>query len=234
MKWPRLPEGPSRQMAVVMVGAGLLLALYINYGVSDFAARTLGVYSDAPITVLWQFVAAFLLLFLGAAALWRFGLSRPLSETGVTLGDARFGLKFVAVTLPLLVLPLAWLGSRMPDVRAEYPLARAPDGSPLSLLWLEGMYLLYYVGWEYFFRGFLILGIRERTGDVEAVGLSMLVTTAIHLGKPEGEVWGAVLVGIVFGWLVIRTRSILWPLILHVAIGLLTDLFVLYGPGGST
>ena len=84
------------------------------------------------------------------------------------------------------------------------------------------MYLLYYAGYELFFRGLLTLGLAPRIGAFPAVSLSMLVSTAIHLGKPGGEVWGAVLVGFVFGWLALRTRSVFWPFILHAFIGVLS------------
>src|SRR6185295_9756934 len=173
--------------------------------------------------VLWQYLAAFALLFAVPAAVWLLFLRRPLSDIGVCVGDARFGLRFLAVAVPFALLPLVWMGARMPDVRAEYPLARDALGAPVWLAWLEAAYLLYYVGWEFMFRGWLLLGLRARVGDVAAVGVSTLVSTAIHLGKPQGEVWGALLVGVLFGWLTIRTRSILWPFVLHATIGILTD-----------
>lgn len=224
-----LREPADRGLVALFAVSGLLLALYLNYGTRDFAAAFLDVRRGAEAAVLWNYVAMFALFFVAPVLVWRLGFRRPLREVGLGPGDARYGLKFVAVTVPLLVLPLVFAGSRMPDVRAEYPLSRTADGGPQLLFWLEASYVLYYLGWELFFRGFLILGTRERLGDVGAIGLSTLVTTAIHLGKPAGEVWGAVLVGVVFGWLVIRTRSILWPLVLHALVGILTDVLVTWG-----
>lgn len=224
----RLREPGDRKLAALFASAGVLLALYVNYGTRDFAAGFLDVRRGAEPAVLWNYVAMFALFFVAPVLVWRLGFRRPLRDVGLGFGDWRFGLKFVAIAVPLLVVPLVFAGSRMPDVQSEYPLSRTPDGGPQILLWLEATYLLYYLGWELFFRGFLILGTRARLGDVGAIGLSMLVTTAIHLGKPAGEVWGAVLVGIVFGWLTIRTRSILWPLVLHAVVGILTDVLVVW------
>ena len=99
------------------------------------------------------------------------------------------------------------------------------------LVLYESCYVLYYVGWEIFFRGLLVLGLEKRLGAFAAVGVSTLVSTAIHYGKPQGEVLAAAIAGFLLGWLVLRTRSLLGPLVFHAATGLLTDTLVLFQTG---
>ncbi|HHH55016.1 MAG TPA: CPBP family intramembrane metalloprotease [Bacteroidetes bacterium] len=51
----------------------------------------------------------------------------------------------------------------------------------------------------------------------------------VHIDKPEGEIFGSILAGIVLGIIAIRTKSIWYVIILHATIGILTDLFIIYG-----
>ncbi len=221
----------DRTVLAVTATAALCLALYMNQGHPRFAAGVLGTPPDAPGAVVWQFLASLLLFGLVPCLVYRGLLGLPLRDLGIGAGDRGYGLRFTAVVVPLLVVPAMLLAARLPDVRTEYPLARGIGSALGPFLLFEAAYLLYYVGWEIFFRGFLVLGLERRIGALPAVALSTLVSTAVHYGKPEGEVWGAVVVGVIFGWLAIRTRSVLYPFLLHAAVGILTDVFIVLGPG---
>lgn len=50
---------------------------------------------------------------------------KPLSEFGFGLGDTRYGVKFLVLSLLFLVVPFAFCGSFDPNVTSEYPLAKA-------------------------------------------------------------------------------------------------------------
>jgi membrane protease YdiL (CAAX protease family) len=111
-------------------------------------------------------------------------------------------------------------------------------------------FFLYYVPWEFFFRGFLLfpfllaaektLGRGQRPGfdsdkDAErargmvfaaVVFFQTIPSTMIHFGHPLSELASAVVAGLVFGALAWKTRSILPGLFLHAAMGFGTDLFI--------
>jgi membrane protease YdiL (CAAX protease family) len=218
-------------MVLLFVSAGIALALAQSYTRPSFLASALRLAPDSPLAVAAWFGAVFLLLGVAPALLWRFALGRPLLFMGLARGDFRFGLKLLALALPLIVVPLAFISSRIPDLRVEYPLASGVSASLTGLLLYEGAYLLYYLGYEAFFRGFLLFGLERRIGPFSAVGVTTLVTLAFHMGKPEGEVWGALAAGLLFGWLALRTRSFLYPFVIHAAMGILLDVFVVAGPG---
>ncbi|MBN1334489.1 MAG: hypothetical protein JXB39_00855 [Deltaproteobacteria bacterium] len=118
--------------------------------------------------------------------------------------------------------------------------------------------LLYYVPWETFFRGFFLLGLlagvergfppsgpRRTLPDARpgasapspAVLLLVLFQTlpssALHVGHPLSESIAAVPAGIALGILAWKTRSVVPGLVLHAAVGLGTDAFVVArGVGG--
>ena len=54
-----------------------------------------------------------------------------------------------------------------------------------------------------------------------------MASSLLHIGKPEGEILGAIPIGLLFGWFALRTRSIWYGWAVHASIGVLTDLFIL-------
>jgi membrane protease YdiL (CAAX protease family) len=153
---------------------------------------------------------------------------RPLAAFGVRRPTDARAVWATLAAIPLLVLPVAWLGSRMPEVRAEYPMLRSLAEHPDWVLPYEAGYvLLYYVAWEFFFRGWLLFTVEAAYGGVLAVVVQTLASCLLHLGKPEGETFGAIPFGLVTGYVALRTRSI-WPTFLvHASLGVATDLFAL-------
>jgi membrane protease YdiL (CAAX protease family) len=153
-------------------------------------------------------------------------LRGKLADYGVTLGDWRWGLKFLALWI-VLMGPGSYVNALQPAFQAEYPLCRCDLlslGPGKVALWIA-IYGLYYVGWEFFFRGFIQMGIAPRTGAFVAILMQTLPSTIIHVGKPLGETAAAILGGLIFGAAAWRTRSILWPLLAHWILGALTEVF---------
>jgi len=128
-----------------------------------------------------------------------------------------------------LVVPLIFISSKLPDIRMEYPMAKSLLYDTSNLFLYESFYVIfYYIAWEFFFRGFLLFGLREKFGDFNAILIQTISSCLIHIGKPEGEILGSIAVGIIFGIVAIRTNSIWYVFIIHASIGVLTDLFIIY------
>ena len=178
----------------------------------------------------------------------------------------------IKLKVALLHRPLFWLlvpvaaaigavGALSPDIRSFYPYSRDLIGrvrdvgiGPL-LGHFAAYFLLYYIPWEFFFRGFLLFPFAlaaERvfaadrrpaadTGETamsRGTVLTVLVlfqtipSTLLHFGHPLSELAGAVIAGIVFGALAWKTRSIVPGLILHAAIGFGADAFIVLKGAG--
>ncbi len=216
-------EAADRRPFFILTGAALLLTAYLYGGKpAVFLCRTS--IASPPLRewagFAYQFSVAFALLVLIPAA----ALRRPLGGLGFCVGDWRFGLKALAIAIPLLA-PLLYLGAQDPAVRAEYPLAKFAPTAPISFLAWELTYLVYYISYESFFRGFLPFGLKERLGPSVAVAMQTLASTLFHIGKPAAETLAAIPAGILFGILAFRTRSIFYGLVLHWYVGALTDFF---------
>jgi CAAX protease family protein len=208
----------------------VLMLVYLLQGHRNFFAAH---FAPADLSAAWvewwgtlyQFGAAFVLLFLVPLFLLKFAGKEKLGELGLGIGDWKAGLLISFLGLLLIALPGGLSAGAMPDFRAEYPLSKLACESVGRLVVYQLAYgLLYYVAWEAFFRGFVQLGLRPHIGDVGAILVQTATSTLMHIGKPDNEIWAALLAGFVFGAIVVRTRSI-WPLvIIHWGLGIATDL----------
>jgi membrane protease YdiL (CAAX protease family) len=121
------------------------------------------------------------------------------------------------------------MSSGMQSIRNEYPLARILLSHHEWFFAYETAYVIfYYVAWEFFFRGFLLFGLKDRFGNMNAVLIQTISSCLVHIGKPESEIIGSLIVGIIFGAIALRTRSFWYVFILHAAIGVLTDYFIIF------
>lgn len=162
-------------------------------------------------------------------------LSRPLGldleRLGLSEGDSREGWQAVGIGV-LVVLPIAWFAAGDPAVRLTYPWPGSWAGSsPVAFFAWAVTYAFYYLAYEFFFRGFLLRGLEPALGATGALWLQTVASTMLHLGKPLLETIAALPAGLIFGLIALRTRSIVYVTIIHLALGLATDLFSLLRSG---
>ena len=148
---------------------------------------------------------------------------------GLQLGDYKFGLKALSIGL-LLAAVVGYLGSFDESVRSEYPLAKSLLTDQSQLITYHLIYIFfYYTAWEFFFRGFMLQSMKPSTGILLSIAIQTMASTLEHVGKPAPEILGAIPAGILFGWIAYRSRSIIYVLLIHAALGVFTDLFIIYG-----
>ena len=136
------------------------------------------------------------------------------SAYGFQLGDWRIGLKLTALAILLMTPILWWL------VRADSGMQNYYDSYLSGLPWNTFLDLL---GWEFLFRGFLLFGYARKFG-AEALWLQAVPFAIAHVGKPEIETLSTIFGGFAFGWIAWRSKSFLYPFLIHWYIGSLTIL----------
>jgi membrane protease YdiL (CAAX protease family) len=166
-------------------------------------------------------------LYVGTAFLFSLLVLRenPL-HFGLGRGDVRAWTGYLVV-LGLVMAAVNLVVSRRPEFAAHYPLWHpARDSLGLFLLYSLST-VVYMFGWEYFFRGFLLFSLARKYGNF-AVVLQMVPFVLAHRGKPELEMFGAIVGGLVLGVLALRTRS-MWPcFLLHAFVAVWMDVCVVY------
>lgn len=130
-----------------------------------------------------------------------------LSRYGLTLGEWRWGLGLMLLGCTAMTPLVLWFAT-LPDVMAYYAPSTASVG---DLLVTNGIEM---TAVEFGLRGFLMLVLVRTIGPLGVV-VAALPFVFGHLGKPELELFSTLLGGLVYGWLVWRTRSIVWGAIGH-------------------
>jgi membrane protease YdiL (CAAX protease family) len=215
---------------IILLSAPLLLTLYRYHGYpgtfnvfADF-----GLAQDQAVSIN-QFIIFFVLMFVLPVLYIKLKMKKNLSDFGFGLGDVKYGTKLLLL-IPFVIAPILYFSAQMPDVQSEYPLAKSLLQDQSQLWFYELMYVVfYYIAWEFFFRGFILFGLKDKYGVFVAILIQTISSCLVHIGKPEGEIIGSIVVGILFGMIAIRTKSIWYVFILHAALGVLTDLFIIYG-----
>lgn len=163
---------------------------------------------------------------------------RPDFGLGLGLGDRRYGLKGSALLLAFM-LPVIFVASRDASFYRYYPISDwlgdkavdyATSGQPSDwLVWLvvyELAYAVYFLGWEYFFRGFLTLGLHARMG-IMGIFVGNIPFALMHANKPFAEALGSVVAGLALGVFALRARSFWYAWGVHVVAALAMDLLAL-------
>jgi membrane protease YdiL (CAAX protease family) len=157
------------------------------------------------------------------------GSARPmgfLSAAGMSPGKWRLGLLLAAIGVPVGALS-AFIGSRDPRMKAQYPFSKSVCASPGKLAAFEAAYLVfYYLPWEFLFRGILFFPLVPALGLVPALAVQTALSTLYHFGHPDTEVFAALGAGFAFGLIAFATGSFFYTVFIHAFIGVSTDIFL--------
>lgn len=158
-----------------------------------------------------------LLFYLVLPSLLIVSLKGRLRDHGLALGNWRQGalwtLAFVGLSLATVYISVQYI----PGIRQYY---RHEVFGP-ALIWQTVAYML---AWEFFFRGFLLFGLKK-LGFAAANGIQTLIFFLMHIGKPGPEVYSTLLTGLIFGYLTYRCKSVIPMIIIHSSILLSVVLF---------
>jgi membrane protease YdiL (CAAX protease family) len=146
---------------------------------------------------------------------------RP-ADYGFRVGNWREGLKWTALILGV-GFPLLYFSARTPPMVEYY---ERLGGSTLQVVLNSALDL---VGWEFFFRGFILFGLLRIAGPT-AVIIQAVPFALAHLGKPELETMSTIFGGTLFGWVAWRSGSFFYPFLIHCGVYITVVLVATAGP----
>lgn len=223
--WLEYAAGPSLPLALVYLQLVLALTLLTTF----LHFRRLRKTREELAAVRLYFLAFFGLLLAAPCLIVVLAASDPLSvlaSWGWTFGRADRGLAILAAGLPLAVLS-GFIGSRDPEMKKMYPFAKVACADRRRFAGYEISYLLfYYLPWEFVFRGVLFLPLVPAVGLIPALVVQTVISTLLHIGHPDTEVFAAAGAGFLFGAIAYLTGSFFYTFILHAAVGMATDTFI--------
>jgi membrane protease YdiL (CAAX protease family) len=241
------PEGQRAafQVTVVSISAAVCLTLAHYYSrdfsILQFVAGRFGG-DDAVrwielrenrnfIRMLWWASIVVLFYLLVPIVVVKAVLRARLRDYGFRLRGA-FVDRGVYLVVLAVILPLVWACSAAPGFLRRYPFYTPPITEPLwprFFVW-EVVYLLQFLGVEFFFRGFLLHATKQRFGFY-AIWVTTIPYCMIHFGKPIPETIGAIVAGFVLGVFSLKSGSIIPGFLLHCGTALAMDFAALFRKG---
>lgn len=217
---------------MILLSAPMILTTFSYFGTKTFYLNHLAsafiLFEDSELTsVLYTFLASIVLLGCIPALMIKFLFREPLSAYGVRLGDLRWGIKAFLLLAPVII-GLAYLSSRTEPFRFAYPLYKGASRSPSMFATYALSCVVFYLGWEAFFRGYMQSGLEGTFGVWNAVFVQTLASCLLHTGKPLGEMYASIVGGIVLGIVAWRGRSLVFVILLHWLLGASLDVFLSY------
>ena len=226
----RLLTPEYRKPTIVLLVATLVSITWKYYGSKAFYLEHLSstfslAGNEQMNAAVFVFISAFVLLGIIPLLVITLVFREPLSAYGVGWGDYRFGWKALAIVAPVMILS-AYPSASMPEFLAEYPLNPLAGESAGRFVQHALFYLLFYLGWEFCFRGFVQFGLRDSMGDWNAILVQTGLSCVLHIGKPSGEIYSSIIGALVWGVVAFRSRSLVYPILTHWLLGLSLDFFI--------
>lgn len=221
-EWQRIRAASRKvdtQTAVVLLFAAFSVILQMNYGDRGFFRREIAPFLTDNHSGLhgwvWWFGIQGILGFVLPVAILRFGFRNSWKEMGLGLGDWKLAVRIALIYLPLVILG-TWFLSDSSAFQAKYP-HYTPAARDWGVFFVyESFFLLYWVGWEYLWRGFVLFGT-ARVFGIMAIFVQTVPFAILHYEKPMPEAILSIIGGVALGALVWRTRSFWIAVPIHAA-----------------
>ena len=219
-----MPSAAKRAAAVSLVAVVLVL-VQLQIGSRAFyrgAGNPLG-FADAELGAwAWWFGVQGVTGFVIPAAILLAGFRWRPAQAGLGLGDWKLATGLALAYLPLVVLG-TWVLSDGAGFQAQYP-----HHQPAAFDWgtfaaFEALFLFYWMGWEYLWRGFVLFGTAPALGAPLAIVAQTVPFAILHADKPPAEAYLSILGGVALGALVWRCRSFWIAVPIHAAQMLILD-----------
>ncbi|GMU96706.1 CPBP family intramembrane glutamic endopeptidase [Ignavibacterium album] len=217
----------DRKIVTIFLAIGILQTFswyftsrsFFRENLFDFFLHTKDPYL---IEYLYWFVGDFFTFVLPTLLIIKLFFKERIADYGFNPGNWKLGISFSIVFL-LIMIPVIWFISASDVFIQKYPhLSSARESWKIFFVYELGM-LIYMIGWEYFWRGFMLFGLEEKFGFY-SIFIQMIPFVILHNGKPFIETLGAIPGGIALGWLALRTRSFYYCVVVHIGVMYSIDL----------
>jgi hypothetical protein len=229
-EWQRLAAATrtlDAQTAVVLTLAVVLVLVQHTYGSRRvFYAEFADLVPTAWRGVVawgWWFSVQGVTGFVVPVAVLALGFRRSAAAMGLGAGDWRLASALAGAYLPLVAVG-TWVLSADPAFQSQYPHYQPAATDWTFFVVYEALFLFYWLGWEYLWRGFVLFGTAHTLG-LYAIFVQAIPFAILHLDKPLPEAALSIVGGIALGALCWRCRSFWIAIPIHAAQMLLLDLW---------
>ncbi len=144
-------------------------------------------------------------------------------DYGIRLGNYRIWIKDLVIIICIMI-PVMLIAFLFTNFKTVYPLSHTARKGINNFMIYQGIQICYMLGWEFFFRGFMLFGLAKKIDTRLAILIQTIPFAILHYRKPPLEAYGSIIAGIFLGIIAVRARSFLPCAILHFFIALIGDI----------
>ena len=206
----------------VLLGVAFV-TLDLAFKADQFFPKQLGTFDGQKITsIVFLVLFTCLVCFALPAATSKLFLREKLKDLGLIFPPNKLKALLLILAALLLLLPFIFILAKRPEFQRHYSLAQ-PNLTELIFLNVF-LFPLYYFTEEFFYRGYLFLGLWKRL-KWHSFWITDIFFAFAHLGKPGYEILLSMFASVVFNVITLSSRSILPAMITHWIMG--TTLIIL-------
>lgn len=208
------------KITYIFLSVAVITFISIAFASSNFYYNNIG--SDRFDSRVYWFCMDGALMFILPILSIKFVFKQKLSDFGVQLGNWRYGLVTTGIFLAVMIIAV-WIVSGSESFASTYPQGGVKVKESLTIFFLYELCIVFYMlGWEFFWRGYMLFGLLPKFGWY-SIFIQMIPFFILHKGKPELELFGSILAGIILGVQAIRARSFIYAWIIHAAVMVCVD-----------
>jgi membrane protease YdiL (CAAX protease family) len=149
------------------------------------------------------------------------------SESILTFGASGH---YLYILLPLLVVVsvLTFFSSGRKAMQARYPQLRIKHWSVIQILISVSGWIIYLLGYEFFFRGLLWISCFNAFGFWPAMIINIILYAIVHLDQGTAMSFGTIPAGVIFCYLTFLTGSFFPAFLIHANLAVSTEIFSIY------
>ncbi len=206
----------------IFLSVAVITFLSMYYASTNFFRRVFDTSDDKFFSTLyWCSADGFLMLIVPLILIPLVLKGKP-SDYGFRMGDVKFGLKSSAVFI-IVMLPMLWIVSGNESFAKTYPQGGPYVRENISvLLYYELFVGFYMLAWEFFWRGYMLFGLKQKFGYY-AIFIQMLPFFILHRGKPDIETFASIFAGLILGIQAWRANSFIYCFLVHWSVMIFVD-----------
>lgn len=168
----------------------------------------------------------FVLMGLLPLLVYYYGFELPFQEYGINLKQSGRSVIWILVFLPPIIAMNYYVAGK-PSNLEQYPQIRLFHWDLKDLFFNFTSWIIYLLGYEMLFRGFLLFSFYHAFGIPIAIGVNVVLYALAHIPKGFREVAGSVPFGVILCLITLSTGSFLAAFVLHIMMALSNEFFAI-------
>jgi len=171
-------------------------------------------------------ILGFVLMGLLPLLVYYYGLRLPFQEYGINFQQTGRSVIWILVFLPPIIAMNYYVAGK-PSNLEQYPQIRLVQWNMKDLFFNFTTWILYLLGYEMLFRGFLLFSFYYAFGMPIAIAVNVVLYALAHIPKGLREVAGSVPFGVILCLITLGTGSFLAAFVLHTLMALSNEFFAI-------